>query len=87
MARLLSNFKDNCKYNQQIVQTYNMDHESILYCKQAMDKLLADAGLVSPQTLNSNINLIEQNEPAPLEGSDNGDDLEEIQSHLKKSTN
>ena len=87
MARLLSNFKDNCKYNQQIVQTYNMDHESILYCKQAMDKLLADAGLVSPQTLNSNINFIEQNEPAPLEGSENGDDLEEIQSHLKKSAN
>ena len=47
MARLLSNIKDNSKFNSQMIQGHDMDQESVLYCKQAMDKLLTDAGLIS----------------------------------------
>lgn len=64
-----------------------MDQESILYCKQAIDRLLMDSGLVTQNTLNSQIALSEELEPVPVESSENGDDLEEIPSRLQGSYN
>lgn len=64
-----------------------MDQESILYCKQAIDRLLMDSGLVTQNTLNSQIALSEDVEPVPVESSENGDDLEEIPSRLQGSYN
>ena len=78
-ARYLSSIKDNCKFNMQIAQDLSMDQDSLVYCKQAMDRLLLQEGLITETTRNSyilfNLNLESESLPLSREGSQDGESL------------
>jgi len=53
-ARVLSGIKDNYRFNRQIAQDHSMDAESLGYCKQAIDRLLLQEGLVTETQMTRN---------------------------------
>ena len=53
-ARVLSGIKDNYRFNRQIAQDHSIGAKSLGYCKQAIDRLLLQEGLVTETQTTSN---------------------------------